>query len=213
MKKYTKIIAFLLTLTLAASTLISCAPSVDVEEIRGVLSDLLPKAEELNVIYFGEGLPLASDRELVEKFYASFDSDVEMINYHPVDPDCGYTSEDEIREATLEVFTEGYSEYLFERAFTGITAVFGEGSDEELKINAIYAMYLMQNGTLTVRLDLEDDAVPLGRVYDVDRAEIVRAHRGYVIVSVPSTLDGEEADIELRLVKTPDGWRLDSPTY
>ena len=91
--------------------------------------------------------------------------------------------------------------------------MFGEGSDEELKINAIYAMYLMQNGTLTVRLDLEDDAVPLGRVYDVDRAEIVRARRGYVIVSVPSTLDGEEADIELRLVKTPDGWRLDSPTY
>ena len=213
MKKYTKIIAFLLALTLAASTLISCAPSVDIEEIRGVLHDLLPKAEELNVIYFGEGLPLASERELVEKFYASFDSDVEMINYHPVDPDCGYTSEDEIREATLEVFTEGYSEYLFERAFTGITAVFGEGSDEELKINANYAMYLMQNGTLTVRLDLAEDAIPLGRVYDVDRAEIVRARRGYVIVRVPSTLDGEEADIELRLVKTPDGWRLDSPTY
>lgn len=213
MKKYTKIIVFLLTLTIAAACLISCGGSANIEEIRGVLHDLIPRSEELNVIYFGEGLPLASDRELVEKFYASFDSDVEMINYHPVDPDCGYASEDDIRAATLSVFTEEYSEYLFERAFTGITAVFGEGTDEEVKLNAIYAMYLMQNDTLTVRVDVADDAIPLGRVYDIDRAEIVRERRGYVIVSVPSTLDGVEEDIELRLERTPEGWRLDSPTY
>jgi len=208
MKKYTKIIAFLLTLTLAASALISCGPKVEIDEVREILNDLLPKAEELNVIYFGEGLPISSDRELVEEFYSSFVSDIEMINYHPVDPECGYTSEDDIRRATLEVFTEGYSEYLFERAFSGITAVMDQG-----KYNAIYAMYLMQYDTLTVRLDLADDAIKLGRVYDVSTAEIVRKRSNYVIVSVSSTLDGVASDIELKLVKTTNGWRLDSPTY
>jgi hypothetical protein len=32
-------------------------------------------------------------------------------------------------------------------------------------------------------------------------------------VTVPSTFEGVSEDIELKLVKTPDGWRLDSPTY
>lgn len=213
MKKYTKIIAFLLTIIISTLALASCGPSADIDEIREVLSDLIPKSEELNVIYFGEGLPISSDRELVEKFYSSFDSDIEMINYHPVDPDCGYTSEDEIRAATLEVFTAEYSEYLFERAFNGISATLGEGTDSQTNVSAIYAMYIMQKNTLTVRLDLADEAIPLGRVYDISAAEIVRTRGNYVVVSVPSTFDGKSEDIELKLVKTPDGWRLDSPTY
>ncbi len=212
MKKYTKIIAFLLTLILAITSLTSCGPSADIEEIRDVLHDLIPKSEELNVIYFGEGLPLASDRELVEEFYASFDSDVEMINYHPVDPECGYTSEAEIREATLAVFTEEYSEYLFTRAFTGISDVLSNGA-EDVKYSAIYAMYIMQNDTLTVRIDLVDEAIELGRVYDIDSCEIVRSRSNYVVVSVPSVFDGKSENIELKLVKTVSGWRLDSPTY
>lgn len=213
MKKHTRIIAFFITLVIATTALFSCGSSVDIDEIREVLSDLIPKSEELNVIYFGEGLPISSDRELVEKFYSSFDSDIEMINYHPVDPDCGYTSEDEIRAATLEVFTAEYSEYLFERAFNGISATLGEGTDSQTNVSAIYAMYIMQKNTLTVRLDLADEAIPLGRVYDISAAEIVRTRGNYVVVSVPSTFDGKSEDIELKLVKTPDGWRLDSPTY
>ena len=210
MKKYSLIIALFIILILA---LTACSPSVDEGEIKDVLRDLIPRSEELNVIYFGEGLPLASDRELVESFYGTFDSDVKMINYHPVDPDCGYTSEDDLRAATLEVFTEEYSEILFKRAFSGFSATFDEGSDEEVNKSAIYAMYLMQNGTLTVRLDLADDAIPLGREYDVDSAKIVRSRGNYVIVSVPSTMNGEKTDVELRLVNTKDGWRLDTPTY
>ena len=213
MNKHTRIIAFFITLVIATAALCSCGPSVEIEEVRTVLRDLIPKSEELNVIYFGEGLPLASDRELVEKFYSSFQSDIEMINYHPVDPDCGYTSEDEIREATLAVFTEEYSAYLFERAFKGISATLGEGTDSAANVSAIYAMYIMQKNTLTVRLDLADEAIPLGREYDIDRAEIVRARSNYVVVTVPSTFEGVSEDIELKLVKTPDGWRLDSPTY
>ena len=212
MKKYTKIIAFLLTIIISTLALASCGSSADIDEIRDVLHDLIPKSEELNVIYFGEGLPLASDRELVEEFYSSFYSEIEMINYHPVDSECGYTSEDEIREATLAVFTEEYSEYLFTRAFTGISDVLSNGA-EDVKYSAIYAMYLMQNGTLTVRIDLADEAIELGREYDIDSCEIVRSRGNYVVVSVPSVFDGKAEDIELKLVKTPNGWRLDSPTY
>ncbi len=210
MKKYLTIVAFILVFLLV---LTSCSQTHDEAEIKDALRDLLPKAAELNEIYFGEGLPIASDREIIEAFFATFDSDIESINYHPVDPACGYSSEDDIRRATLEVFTPEYSEYLFERAFVGITATVSEGTDGETKQNAIYAMYLMQSDTLTVRLDLADDSIPLGREYDVDSALITRQKKDSVTVTVPSTLDGVPLDIELRLVRTDSGWRLDSPTY
>ena len=210
MKKYSRIIVFFIITILA---LTACSPSVDEGEIKDALGELIPKSEELNVIYFGEGLPLASDRELVEAFYNTFDSDVEMINYHPVSPDCGYTSEDDIRAATLEVFTEDYAEFLFDRAFVGISTTISEGTDSAVTQSAVYAMYLMQNGTLTVRLNLASDSIPLGRTYDIDTARIIKVRNNYVIVSVLSELDGEKEEIELRVVMTENGWRLDSPTY
>ncbi len=210
MKKYSFIVALILAF---AVILPSCSQSYDDAEIKEALRELLPKSAELNEIYFGEGLPLCSDREIVEAFFATFDSDIEAVNYHPVDPSCGYASEDDIRAATLEVFTAEYSEYLFERAFTGITAVIPSGEDGDSKQNAIYAMYLMQSGTLTVRIDLADDSIPLGREYDIERATVTRQRKNQVTVTVPSVLDGVTLDIELRLVKTDSGWRLDSPTY
>ncbi len=209
MKKYTLITVLLLI----AVMVVSCGKTHDIGELRAALEELLPKSAELNEIYFGEGLPLASDREMVEKFYSSFDSDVSMVNYHPVDADCGYTSEADIREATLAVFSQDYSSYLFDRAFTGISSVSNEGSQNEITQTASYAMYIEQNGTLTVRIDVADEALPLGREYDIAEASIVHARKNYVILSVPSTFEGKQLDVELKLVMTDDGWRLDSPTY
>ena len=165
------------------------------------------------MIYFGEGLPLSDDAALVETFYGMFDSDVEAINYHPVDPACGYTSEEDIREATLEVFTADYSEYLFSRAFKGISEEFNEDGATAYTATAIYAMYLEQDGLLTARINLADDAIPLGRTYDLDGMKILDADENLVVVEVPTEMNGKALDVELRLIKTPDGWRLDSPTY
>lgn len=212
MKK--RIFAAILTSLLVAFSAVSCgAPRYSEDEIRGALEELLPKSHELNVIYFGEGLPLSNDNALVEEFYGMFESDIEAINYHPVDPACGYANETEIREATLEVFTADYAEYLFERAFSGISAVFNEDGEEAYTKTAIYAMYLEQDGLLTARINLADEAIPLGREYDLGGMKIVDADENTVVVEIPTTMDGRALDVELRLVKTDAGWRLDSPTY
>lgn len=203
-------------MTALASLLIlpSCGGlKVSEDEIRAALEELLPKSEELNVIYFGEGLPMTEDAEILQSFYDSFVTDVKSINYHPVDPECGYATETDIREATLEVFTESYSEYLFERAFNGISATYDEGTEEQHTETAVYAMYIEQNGILTERIDLADEAIPLGRVYRLDELEIVRTKENYVVVSIPTELDGRALDVELKIVQTENGWRLDSPTY
>lgn len=195
-------------------TLTSCGGGVHTEEeIRTVLDELLPKSFELNEIYFGEGLPMSNDKAMVEQFYGMFDSDVEAINYHPVDVSCGYTTETDIREATLEVFTADYAEYLFGRAFSGISATFNEGEEQEYTSTAVYAMYIEQDGILTVRINLDEEAIPLGRTYDLDGMELTENAENFVIAKIPTEMDGRALDVELRLVLTPDGWRLDSPTY
>lgn len=214
MMKIKKIIVPILALLLLSS----CGgEKIPTEEIRAALDELLPKSAELNEIYFGEGLPITVDEELVKLYYESFDvtfsTDEATLSYQPVDPASGYSNETELREATLEVFSEEYSEYLFERAFKGISAVFSEGTDREKTVTSAYAMYLEQNGILTARVNISDEAMELGRTYDLDGMEVLRESDGYVIVKVPSEMNGVQLDIELKLVKTEAGWRLDSPTY
>ena len=206
-----------LVLTLICSVfLVSCKEEVkyDEAEIKAALTELLPRSYELNVVYFGEGLPISEDRELLDKFYNSFDSDVEMINYHPVSADCPYQTESALRDATLAVFTEDYSEYLFQRAFAGISGQLQNIEGETVTHSAMYAMYIEQNGVLTVRLNLADEAIPLGREFSVDEMTVKSQKRGVVVVEMPTYYNGElDFYVEVRLVMTENGWRLDSPTY
>ena len=197
------------------AALVSCSKSKHTaEEMRAVLGELLPKSAELNEIYFGDGLPTNRDENAVRAFYESFDTDIAAISYEPVDPACGYETVDDIKAATLEVFTEEYAEFLFDRAFTGISALFDEGTDTEHRTTAVYAMNLEQDGFLTKRVNLKDDAIPLGRTYDLDSLEVLRENETGVQVRLKSFFGGEPSvDVEMWLTETKNGWRLDSPTY
>ncbi len=233
----------LLPLALALSaSLFSCGSKYDPAEIKTALDTLLPPSFELNEIYFGEGLPATDDQDRINALYGTFAANVKSLKYHPVAEDCGYSSIEDIKTATEEVFTTEYAAYLYELAFDGISSdkmeeeeteaketELGEGELIEsggeitgssgtgavmLDVTASYARYLEQNGMLTVRLDLAKDAYDLGREYKTDEMEIVLKKSGYVVVSVPTYVDGEyDQDVELKLVMTEDGWRLDTPTY
>lgn len=209
-----KIILFALA-AITVIALCSCGGAkYSEDEIKTALNELLPASYELNEIYFGKGLPISDDKDTLDEFYSGFDSDIEMINYHPVSADCPYRNETQLREATLAVFTEDYAEYLFQRAFAGISAEMQNVDGLTEVHNAIYAMYIEENGVLTVRLNLEEDALPLGREFKTDALNIIAQKDNVVVVSVPTFIDGVYSmEVELRLVKTPDGWRLDSPTY
>lgn len=194
--------------------LASCAPANDPDTVRAVLEDLVEQSYALNEIYFGEGLPISDDREDVERFYASFDTDIASINYHPVAKDAPFQSEEEIRTATEAVFSPAYCTYLFERAFSGISDTFDEGTENEVTKTAAYARYIQYGETLTVRLNLADEAIPLNRTYDCANAEILENKKNAVTFAVPSSVDGlPDEEVEIQIVRTDDGWRLDSPTY
>ena len=184
------------------------------DELRPVLADLLPRAAEINEIYFGAGLPTTQDVDVVRAFYETFDTDVESISYTPVDPACGYETVDDIKAATLAVFSPEYAAFLFERAFNGISDLFDEGLETEHRTTAVYAMYLEESGYLTKRVNLREDAIPLGRTYDLDSITVIRENESGVEVRLKSFFDGEPSvEVNIWLVETADGWRLDSPTY
>ncbi len=189
-------------------------PKHSAEEMRTVLEDLLPKSGELNEIYFGKGLPTNRDENAVQAFYDSFDTDIAAISYTPVDPASGYETVEDIKAATLAVFTEEYAQVLFDRAFTGISDVFDEGTATEHRTTAVYALYLEQDGYLTKRVNMENDAIPLGRTYDLGSLEVLRENGTGVQVRLKSFYQGNPSvDVEIWLKETENGWRLDSPTY
>ena len=210
MKKY-----LILCAVLAAMVLTSCGGTPETE-IAAALSELIPASMELNVIYFGEGLPISSDRETAEAFYESMGAGAEIsLNYHPVSPDAPYQSVDEIKAATLEVFSEAYADYLFTMAFDGLSTVFDEGTEMQVTKNVSYARYLENNGLLTVRMNIHEEAFPLNRTYDPADFNVIREKDGYILVEVQSYVDGAADErIEVKLVRNADGaFRLDSPTY
>jgi len=194
-------------------TMCSCGVSYTDEEVIQAVSELVPMSEELNEIYFGEGLPIADEREDVERYYSMFEVDVDSVNYHPVSGECKFQSEEDIKTATEKVFSEQYCAYLYELAFSGISSVFYENTEEQFTQTASYARYIQTGDVLTVRIDLPYEAMELGREYDFSKIEIIKKKKNYAVVTVPTIKNGESLTVELKLIYTPDGFRLDTPTY
>lgn len=215
-----KIILLPLLPLLLSFVLSSCGSSITEAEVSAVLGELIPASYALNDIYFGEGLPISDDLEDVEAFYEAVGQGQDIsLNYHPVSADCGYSSIDEIKEATLAVFSEDYSEYLFTLAFSGISSVFNEDTEEQVTTTVAYARFMETDGILTVRMNLADEALPLNRTYDTNDITILRdklkGEHGYLLVEVQSYVDGEKDErVEVKLVPNGDGgYLLDTPTY
>ena len=198
----------------------SCGGKMSEAEVSAVLGELIPASYPLNEIYFGEGLPISDDRADVEAFYSAVGMDNDIsLNYHPVSPEAAYTTVEEIRAATLEVFSESYANYLFTMAFDGLSSVFNEDTEEQLTQTVSYARYMETDGILTVRMNIGEEAMPLNRTYDTNDIEIIRdklnGSHGYLLAEVQSYVDGQpDVKVEVKLVKNAEGqFRLDSPTY
>ena len=209
-----RILSILLVSCVMIGSFVSCGKvSYTDEELIAAAEELVKLSYELNDIYFGEGLPIADNREDVERFYSMFESDVSAVNYHPVSQECKYQSEEDIKKATEAVFSPNYCSYLYELAFKGISTVFNEGTENQMVATASFARYVETNGVLTVRIDLPYCAMELGRLYDFDKIEILQKKKKYAIVSVPTEKDGVSMGVQLKLVLTDNGFRLDTPTY
>lgn len=202
MKKLACLLAALLVLSLTA-----CGGSGMTEaEIRDTVKTLVEQSYVLNEVYYGEGLPFESDADKVAALLGMSAGSEVSVYYMPVSEESPFASEAEIREATAAVFSPQLCGILYEIAFTGVST-----EDEE---KVAFARYIQQEDVLTVRLDLKETAAALGRTYDFDAMTLLVDEKDRVRVEIPSFVAGEKSvNVRITVIKTAEGWRLDSPTY
>ena len=202
-----RVLSVIFALIMVCIPLASCGEKkADPEAIREA-GALIEKSYEVNEILFGKGIPIdeESKKEALES--AEVGMDVKNAIYAKADYLSDYACVDDIKEAALSVYTEEYCEPIFDLVFNG------RNNDIGSKVE--YARYIDDEyGMLTVRVDIEDDALVLNRTYDLSSVKAVQVGSDYIVFTVDSLIDGVPSDnIRMKMVKGESGWRLDTPTY
>lgn len=193
MKKITVII---LSVLMLSSFLVSCGDvGYTEEELFDTAKGLIEASYEINEIYFGEGLPAKDQTSISSALYA------------PVTDDCPYHSTSELKAAAQKVYTEDYCTILFKRGF--------EGTSLESEAKVVYARFIDDfDGSLTVRRDIGETALKVGRTYDFSTMKAEKMKKDEAVVTVTSLVDGkEDVSVTVTLKLESAGWRLDTPTY
>ncbi|MBQ7500718.1 MAG: hypothetical protein IJT91_07465 [Clostridia bacterium] len=177
-------------------------------EARDILNDLLPKAERINDIVWGEGLPVVEGSSPL--------SSVSGAQYRAVRPDAEYTSVESLKAAILEVYSDGYFEDTIQYvAFEDVEPLTTDINGNTDMSTAVYARYI-ENGNGVFCADIMHPAFDTrARTPDVPSAHVKRVWFDRVFIEIDMT-DSRTGDIEkltLRLKKQPGGWRLDDPSY
>ena len=153
----------LLSALMAACTLLlsSCGVDYTEEDIKTAAAKLIESSYEVNEIYFGKGLPaVEEDSEEAKKFADGLDVDIASVSYLPVSDECPYTTIDQLKSLAADVYTSDYCEFLWKRAFEGMSSDDGA---------AVYARYMTDfMGVLTVRSDVAETGAELNRTYDLN---------------------------------------------
>ena len=182
-------------------TFSSCGRKYDDDEIIAAAAELIEASYEINTIFFGEGLPTVDGAE------------DDIMKYREIAEDSPYHTKDEIKNAALEVYTSGYCEILFEKAFSGISVEMGDGSEVE-EAAIVDARYVDYDGRMVMLPPKEGDVMLLNRTYDTSSIKVVMKKSSRADISVASFVDGEPAgDVVLTVIMTENGWRLEDPTY
>ncbi len=193
--------ALWLCAVLLAFGLFGCAEkplSITEEEALTVLTDLVPRSYEFNVIFFGEGLPIAeppAERPAT-------------VQYLPVREDCGYRSVAEIQAAAERIYSVRYLSGVYVSAFLGVTS---EDSDGGLD-TSVSPRYKEIQGVLSANAAVIPLAIR-GRL-EVISATVGKATPQYVTTNaVCRTESGETVEMTILLTLEDGVWLLDSPTY
>lgn len=203
--------ALLLLLSLLLPLLaVSCQTegrTYDAEEVLCAARSLLPAAEMLNDIYYGEGIrPVESEEN--KAYLPAREED--LLKF-------GITNLESLRQRTKEIFSASYAS-LLER--TKLSAVYDGGT--AVSVARYYQSYTYEGetkieGDLMVytspEINLKDTLI-----YHYEEITVDGSEGSLVYVTLPVTATDQEglsATVTLRvgLIEEADGWRIDTPTY
>ncbi len=188
----------------SALCLTSCSKKPKIDDVYDRFVQLIEESRELNVIFFGAGVPvyekdsLLADRRDVYFAYTKSNFDIVMENSK-------YDSIEAIKKKAESVYSTNYLNAIYETAFDGVLYDGGSFLRFYSEGDKFY-----QNSGINI-YELED------RIYDYSTMKIVR----------PSNSERVNVEIESYIASNPDArtkitiafqnengiWYLDGPTY
>lgn len=161
------------------------------DEAKEIIKDLVEKSYDYNVIYFGQGLKHDESSEL---------------DYIPVDSDAKFTTENELKEKTKELFSSEYSKSLISSAFVG--------SEGGIDSTASYPRYIQGiDGILTIRKNSSVLETPIA-TYDYSTIQIVKNSKEEIIARITTNnLGKNNQEVQIYFVFEQERWKIDSATY
>lgn len=208
-----RLVSGLLICALVVLSLVSCGEksrTYDEEEVLAAARVLLPAAEALNGIYYGDGIRPDTDRT-EEKNGVYYPARAEDLARY------GLSTVEELKERTRATFTASYAALLFSTKLSSVSdgdnvlafsrfyqAYDGTGEDKK---PTFFMVNSEERGLLTDTLTYDYDSLAVSGA----EGDIV-----YVTLSVVAENEkGEHATVPLRigLLEEDAGWRIETPTY
>ena len=203
MKK--SIISIALVLIIVVLVMSSCSGSAPkIDEVRDRIVYLIEGSKEINILFFGSGLPTYKRDGLIETELGVYYDD-EYTAYNKVMENSRFKSIDDMKKAAERVYSENYLDAIYETAFEGYMT--GSSSAYMRFLETSDWMYQSISAT---DFDLSE------RIYDYSSMEIVKPSNGeYLNVTIDTyTLrDKKVKTITLSFIYERGNWYLDSPTY
>lgn len=203
MKKSIISIAFVLIIVvLGMSSCSGSAPEID--EVRDRIVYLIEGSKEINILFFGSGLPIYERDGLIETELGVYYED-EYTAYNKVMENSRFKSIDDMKKAAEKVYSENYLDAIYETAFEGYMT--GSSSAYMRFLETSDWMYQSISAT---DFDLSE------RIYDYSSMKIVKPSNGeYLNITIDTyTLRNKKVKtITLSFIYERGNWYLDSPTY
>lgn len=196
------LIVFALLSTVSMSSCSGRAP--ELEDVKERFIYLIENSKELNMIYFGSGLPVYERDGVLSEQKGVYYNDA-LPTYNRVMENSRYLTVEEIKARSNEIYSTEYMAELYETAFEGVMT---GNSSAYLRFYET-SDWIFQNSYAT-DFKLSD------RIYDYSTMQIVKPSNGeYVNITVDSyTLEDKTVKtVSLTFVYERGNWYLDSPTY
>lgn len=178
-------------LVFASLFLFACSSEISDEEVRVILLNLVPRSQQLNGIFWGNGIKL-EDEEAVPMVT------VTTAQYYRTTQNSPFKSTGDIKAAAEKVFSRDYLQSVYTIMFEGsgdISPRFADNEDGQLTMDICFKVY-----------DLNTEIFPETAVVKETGAGLIRAEVDCKTKGTPGKMN--------ILLRQQDGvWLIDSPTY
>ena len=179
----------------------------DEQEVKAAATELIKKAEFINELYYGEGLPYIDNEQYAVGYY--YMADAEYAKAH------GIQTVEDIKLLTRSVFSIELSNIMISTRLTSVSE-----TDGTIRGYARYHQKTASDGSPECILVYKNADIYLTDeiIYDYEGIRVIGSEGEVVFVEIDATVNTEDGrsqvnTIKIGLLEETFGWRLDSSTY